>query len=79
MWGFRLAFKHPIAYRYSIMGDIDDSRPPLEVIVGRIPAVEKGRYMGLSAWIMFLWDHGEPTSRIFNRMTVSMLRSSGFI
>ncbi len=51
------------------MGDMDDSRPPLQVIVDWIPAIVKGRYLGLSAWSMFIWDHGEPTNRTFNRMT----------
>ena len=57
----------------------DDSGPPLEYILGRIPRVVKGRYMGLSSWIMFIWDHGELTSRIFIRMTLLMLQSSDFI
>jgi len=39
------------------MSDTGDSGPPLEVIVGWIPAIVKGRYMGLTAWTMFLWDH----------------------
>ena len=64
------------------MSDMDDSHPPLDVIVSWIPAIVTGRYIGLSAWIMFIWDHGEPTSRIFNRMallTLLTLHLSDFI
>ena len=61
------------------MDDTDDSRPPLEVIVSWIPAIVTGRYIGLSAWTMFIWDHGEPISRIFNRMTLLTLHPSDFI
>jgi hypothetical protein len=58
---------------------MDDNRPPLRVIAGWIPAVVKGRYMGFSAWTMFIWDYGELTSRIFIQMTLLILRSSDFI
>jgi hypothetical protein len=54
------------------MGDMDDSRPPFEVIVSWIPAIVKGRYLGLAAWVVFIWDHGEPTSRIISRVTPSI-------
>lgn len=49
----------------------DDSHPPLEVVVEMIPPRIKGRYLGLTSWIMLLWDHGKPTRRIFDRMTLS--------
>ena len=45
------------------MSDSDYSHP-LEVVVGWIPSVVKGRYLGLSSWTMFLWDHGEHKSYV---------------
>lgn len=57
------------------MDDMDDSHPPLEVIVEWIPAIVKGRYLGLSSWIMFIWDHGEPTNPMFSGEFPLMFRS----
>ena len=38
------------------------SPPELAPIEDLIEALQKGRYLGLSALIMVIWDYSEPTS-----------------
>ena len=44
---------------------------PLELAENLLAGLQKSRYVGLSALVMLVWDHCEPTSCIFE-MIVSL-------
>jgi len=62
-----LTFDHPISYQSSLMTTDPLSSP--EVVVQLIQDFQMADYAGLSTAMMFIWDSGGLTDRIFHRMT----------
>jgi len=47
----------------------NDSLSSTEVVIQLIQDLQTADYAGMSAAIMFIWDYGGLTNRIFHRMT----------
>ena len=42
--------------------------PPLLLLVAAVEVLKNDTYIGLSLWILLIWDYGGLASRIFNRI-----------